>query len=174
MNNNVAIAVSSFVLGGALGAFITKKLLKSKYERMAKEEIEEIREFYRNKLAEKEAEAKDEEQAKPDENVDTQEAKEEKEYGVGPYVISPDEFGELYDYDPTTLILYADGVLAYEDGVKVKEVDDIVGIESLNTFGKYEDDTVYVRNEAMKADYEIIRDEARYSDLFKTKSEQTE
>lgn len=168
--SKIAIGISSFILGGALGAFIASKVLKSKYERMAKEEIEEIREFYRNKLAEKEAQAKDEENTTKEE-VETQESKEEKEYGVGPYVISPDEFGELYDYDPTTLILYADGVLAYEDGVKVKEVDDIVGIESLNTFGKYEDDTVYVRNEAMKADYEIIRDEARYSDLFETKAE---
>lgn len=176
MNNNLVTIVPSLIVGGAIGAFITRKVLKAKYERMAKDEIEEVREYYKKKYEKLEQLLKevDEEEQAPTDEEPNDKKEEEKEYGVIPYVISPDEFGELYDYDPVTLILYTDGVLAYEDGVKVTDVDDIVGVESLNTFGKYEDDTVYVRNEHMKCDYEIIRDESRYSDIFGNKSQQSE
>lgn len=172
--NNIAVAVSSLVVGAAVGAFVSYKVTKTKIERAAKEEVEEVREYYKNKykkvIEEQEAQSEQTE-AQPQE---AEEVEEEKEYGVGPYVISPDEFGELYDYDPVTLILYADGILAYEDGVRVDDVDDVVGIESLNTFGRYDDDTVHVRNENMKCDYEILKDESRYSDLYENKSRQTE
>ena len=32
-------------------------------------------------------------------------------------------------------------------------------------FGEYEDDSVFVRNNRLKCDYEILRDEGEYSDL---------
>ena len=47
----------------------------------------------------------------------------------------------------------------------VEDVDNVVGEESLNCFGKYEDDSVFVRNDVLKADYEILLDERNYSDV---------
>lgn len=172
--NNIAVIASSVVVGAAVGAFVSYKVTKSKIERAAKQEIEEIREYYKNKYAKVKEEETQPEQQTAEQPQEDSEEKDKEEYGLEPYVISPDEFGELYDYDPVTLILYKDGILAYEDGVRVEDVDDVVGIESLNTFGRYEDDCVYVRNENMKCDYEILRDEARYSDLYENKSRQSE
>lgn len=75
-----------------------------------------------------------------------------------PYVISPDEFGEKDGYENVTLTYYADGVLTdYFDNV-ISNVDEVVGFESLDHFGEYEDDVVFVRNEKMETDYEILRD----------------
>lgn len=75
-----------------------------------------------------------------------------------PYVISPDEFGEKDGYENVTLTYYADGVLTdYFDNV-ISNVDEVVGFDSLDRFGEYEDDVVFVRNEKMETDYEILRD----------------
>ena len=75
-----------------------------------------------------------------------------------PYVISPDEFGEKDGYENVTLTYYADGVLTdYFDNV-ISNIDEVVGLDSLDHFGEYEDDAVFVRNEKMETDYEILRD----------------
>ena len=75
-----------------------------------------------------------------------------------PYVISPDEFGEKDGYENVTLTYYADGVLTdYFDNV-ISNIDEVVGFDSLDHFGEYEDDVVFVRNEKMETDYEILRD----------------
>ena len=75
-----------------------------------------------------------------------------------PYVISPDEFGEKDGYENVTLTYYAAGVLTdYFDNV-ISNVDEVVGFDSLDHFGEYEDDVVFVRNEKMETDYEILRD----------------
>lgn len=75
-----------------------------------------------------------------------------------PYVISPDEFGEKDGYENVTLTYYADGVLTdYFDNV-ISNIDEVVGFDSLDRFGEYEDDVVFVRNEKMETDYEILRD----------------
>ena len=47
-------------------------------------------------------------------------------------------------------------------------MDEIVGKESLNHFGEYEDDSVFVRNDRLKRDYEILLDQRNYSDVVKT------
>ena len=83
-----------------------------------------------------------------------------------PYIIGPDDFGEEYDYETTTLTYYADGVLEddYYVVIDKEEVDDMVGLDSFNHFGEYEKDTVFVRNERLKTDFEIQRDLRKYSE----------
>lgn len=49
----------------------------------------------------------------------------------------------------------------------VEDVEDSVGFESLSHFGEYEDDSVYVKNDARKCYYEILLDERNYSDVIK-------
>lgn len=84
-----------------------------------------------------------------------------------PYVISPDEYGELDDYENISLTYYSDGVLADDMDELVDDVDGIVGRESLEHFGEYEEDSVFVRNDVLKADYEILLDNRKYSDVIK-------
>lgn len=91
-----------------------------------------------------------------------------------PYVISPDEFGEFEDYERISLSYYADQILADEDDEKVEDVDNVVGLESLAHFGEYEDDSVFVRNDRLKCDYEILLDQRTYSDVIKQRPHQTE
>jgi len=91
-----------------------------------------------------------------------------------PYVISPDEFGEFDDYDTISLTYYADQVLADEDDELVEDIEETVGFESLNTFGQYEDDSVFVRNDRLKCDYEILLDQRKYSDVIKRRPHEVE
>lgn len=84
-----------------------------------------------------------------------------------PYVISPEEFNELDGYTPVSLTYFSDGVLADEYGAIVDDVEEIIG-DGLDHFGDYEDDSVFVRNDAKRCDYEILRDERTYAEFRKT------
>ena len=82
-----------------------------------------------------------------------------------PYVISPEEFDTKDGYKTVSLSYYADGVLADDYDEVVEDVEKMVGKESLNHFGEYEDDSVFVRNDRMRTDFEILRDLRNYSDV---------
>lgn len=82
-----------------------------------------------------------------------------------PYVISPEEFGEFDDYEQISLTYYADHILADDMDELVENLDEVVGFDSLNHFGEYEEDTVFVRNDRLRCDYEICRDLRTYSDV---------
>lgn len=180
-----------FAAGAAIGSAVSWKILKTKYEQLAQEEIAEMREYVREKIAEmtethsgekcigvttepeKEPETYNnisdinEYTSKLRENgytdysgVSSTDTKKGGNVAVdAPYVISPDEFGEL-DYEMISLTYYANGVLTddYDEPMDDGEIDETVGHESLCHFGEYEDDSVFVRNEMLKRDYEILRD----------------
>ena len=83
-----------------------------------------------------------------------------------PYVISPEEYDELDDYDAVSLTYYeGDGVLTDDMDVPVENVDDVVGSDFMRHFGEYEDDSVFIRNDLLKTDYEILADVRKYSDV---------
>ncbi len=89
----------------------------------------------------------------------------ESENKETPYVISPEEFGELDGYEKISLTYYADGVLADEDDEPVDDIEDIVG-DGLEHFGEYgEEDSVFVRSDMRKCDYEILRDLREFSEV---------
>lgn len=50
----------------------------------------------------------------------------------------------------------------------------LLGGDSLEHFGEYEDDSVYVRNDAKKCDYEILLDQRNYQEIFETQPHRTE
>lgn len=84
-----------------------------------------------------------------------------------PYVISPEDFNELEGFTPVSLTYFADGVLADERGIIVENPEELIG-DGLQHFGEYEDDSVFVRNELLKCDYEILRDLGTYEEFRKT------
>lgn len=180
-----------FAVGAAIGSAATWYLLKTKYEQIANEEIESVKEAFRCRDTEPEPtnpEEKDEPETKPDrekvasyakmlntlhytnepevtENDDKKGAEEMTEKKSGPYVITPDDFGSIEEYDAISLNYYADGVLADDWDEAIEDVDDVVGEDSLNRFGEYEEDSVFVRNDDRCADYEILRDLRNYWDV---------
>ena len=58
-----------------------------------------------------------------------------------------------------------DGFLADDMDELVDDIEDVVGFESLNHFGEYEEDAVHVRNDRLKADYEILVDTGNYNEV---------
>lgn len=177
MNNKVVNAIA-FLLGAGIGSVVTWKLVETKYKKLAQEEIDSVREVYSKKeiaLANevKKAHACLEANTKNDKVPSYQHIVEdmgyasesEEEEGVGNvHVIPPESYGEL-GYEEVSLTYYADDVLAYDDDSVIGDVNKVVGKGSLNTFGEYEDDSVFVRDDDKKIDYEILRDMRRYSDV---------
>ena len=86
-----------------------------------------------------------------------------------PYVISPEQFGEFDDYDQESLTYYADHILTDSCDRIVEDVEQTVGFESLAHFGEYDEDSVYVRNDRLKMDFEILRDQREYSKVLEYK-----
>ena len=175
----LVLAGAAYILGIATGILVVKDRMEEKYKRIAQEEIESVKEKFskRNQPP----------PATPEENDEASEAKRTADkcaeilrgygYGVGdgdsesgkPYVISPDEFGEFGDYEKISLTYFADGVLTDENNYPLDEDSyELVGRESLTHFGEYEEDSVFVRNDAAKCDYEILLDQRMYADVRET------
>ena len=80
----------------------------------------------------------------------------------GPYIIDYNEVGEL-DYETIELTYYeGDHVLADELDELVDDVDGTVGKANLEKFGEY--DSIYVRHDARRVDYEILLDIRSFSE----------
>lgn len=186
--NNKLINAFMFITGAALGSLVAWKYVKTKYERIAQEEIDSVKDaFNTQKCAMKENELENTEPSEM-EDIETDAETEMRDYRIitsryakneekgggmsvnaeKPYVISPDDFGELDGYETATLTYYADGVLEddYYIVIEEPEVDKMVGVDSFNHFGEHEPDTVFVRNEKLKTDFEIQRDLRKYSEIY--------
>lgn len=179
MNKQV---IFSFIAGASISSVATYFVVKKKYDEIVQEEVDSVKESF-SKFYE---EADDEEAFKKNyENIsenykgtlknmqyvcDSENSMEpdETKMSDAPYVISPDEFGELDDYEVISLTYYKDGVLADDADDILDDVDTIVGEDSLERFGEYEPDCVYVRNDSRKCDYEILLDEREYSDVVES------
>ena len=176
-----------FLIGASAGSLLTWRYIKGKYEEEKEDEILKMREYYHrkdkenlnkiDKLKEQGDKLHDEIKMNNKEMVNTikkdirEYAKIAKDSGYikydnseKPYVIAPEESGELYDYETVTLIFYADHVLAEEDGDLVENISELVGDDFDTHFGEYESDSVYIRNDAKKCDYEILKDLQTYEE----------
>lgn len=184
-----------FILGAGIGSVTTWFCVKKKYEQIAQEEIDSVKEVFskkEKKLSNEIDEAH--EKMKENEEVDyatiaklysenpnkrefmdysaissEKQPKGENDMNEQPYVISPDEFGEIDAYEKISLSYYNDQILADEDDVMVEDIENTIGCDSLNHFGEYEDDSVFVRNNRLKCDYEILIDHRNFSDVVANK-----
>ena len=198
---NKTMNFTMFVIGAVVGSVITWQYTKKKYEQIAQEEIDSVKEVFSkkeeahdNKLDDSEARMKaNQAKEKPGiteytaqlhergytnySNTFSAEEKKEENKSIdedGPYVIAPEEFGELDNYEKISLTYYSDHVLTDDYDEIIDDVEDVVGFDSLNHFGEYEDDSVFVRNDKLKHDYEILLDQRKYSDIIKKKPHQVE
>ena len=189
MNKELLIKGMIFLAGGAIGSVITWKLVKTKYEQIIADKTEEnefLRDRYSNKkdiilkdvvetavkegmdvdISVQEIRDKVQELGYINEQVmkDKEREKEDEEDMEGPCVIAPQESWEQ-EYPTITLTYYeGDGVLADDRNRIIDNIDELVGEDFADHFGEYEDDSVYIRNDAFKAYYEILRDYGKYSE----------
>lgn len=202
-SSNISLSSIFFIAGAAVGSVASWVATKNAYQKKNQEDIESVREFYKQKEKDLVAKLqkeygfeikenkKETESPKddtpipmsmvgsktdytkfykdlsddPPEDVLAETPKPNLPPEVVPYVISPEDFGDD-EYEPLTLTYYADGVLVDEDEEPVENLDEVVGKESLKRFGEFEADTVFVRNERLKCDYEILRDNHKYADII--------
>lgn len=162
MSNGITAFVA-FAIGAAVGAVVTWKLAKSKFEQMAQEEIDSVKESFSKAYGENKSEDLTVDEAKKM-MTDLGYSVEKEDDKMRPYVISPDEFGEK-DYKMETLTYYNDRVLADRWDEPIENPEELLGDEALGSFGEYEDDAVYVRNDALKIDYEILLDTRNHADV---------
>lgn len=176
-----------FAAGAVLGAVSAVAMVKEKYESLAEIEIETIRRYYKEKLQKQEE--KEEKVEKPVSEMKEYEditnnykgdivgdkpfvMKEDGEvidpYDT-PYIISVEEFGEEIEYDTMTLTYFEDKVLVDDVDDVIEDVDTVVGLENLKIFEEFAGcTTIYVRNDIWKTDFEIIKDDWKWSDFQET------
>lgn len=186
MMNDIWKYVGSFAAGATCGALVGALLAKKKYRSVYEKAAESVTEYVN---ARKDIEPVDESIEMPD-PADVFEAIEEEDtslkdelnrltekYRTGmpetpiikndiPYLIEPEMFGEDSEYEQISLTYYADGKLADSDDDLVENLTDVVGKEWRERFDKYDEDIVYVCNDARKCYYEITRDYRKYMDIL--------
>lgn len=182
--------VIMFAVGAVAGSAATWMILKSKYEQRVQEEIESVKEAFNemnNAQEQTEENSEDEEEEASEEyhQVNWEELEDldeeldeyadltnmyssekggaEKVEVKKPYVIEPLEFDEN-GFRTMELTYYADNILEDENHEIVTDVDELLGEGSLDTFGLYEDDSVFVRNEHLRMDFQILRDPRTYEE----------
>lgn len=177
--NHVLNKTIIFAVGAAIGSAVTWALVKNKYKKQAQEDIEAVREFYKEKYKtvekkeENESTEEDEEEEIDDDDIPgeyyesyksvlktnkySSEEKEDEENMVKFQVLSPEEYEEC-DYPTITLWYFNDGILTNDRGKIISNVDEVVGRDSLDKFGEYEDDSVFVADHNLRVVYEILRD----------------
>ena len=178
-----------FTAGVAVGSLVTWRYFKSKYE-VVEDEIEE-----KTEETEGETETEDEDPEVSESKMSykkpplkeyvkmvedngyvpkthMEEVEEEITNGewddkdvYEPFIIRPEEYGELHAYETLSLNYYADGVLTDELDNPIEDVESLVPADFADHFGEYEDDVVHVRNDNLECDYEILRDLRKFTDV---------
>ena len=172
-----------FVTGAVIGSVSTWYYVKDKYSKIANEEIESVKEVFSKRDIKKEnAVASNMNKPNISEYVATINNQEYTNYAnmevpskktiedisfikEKPYVITPDEFGEIDEYETLGLIYYTDGVLTDDDNNIIGDVENTVGEDFHEHFGEYEDDSVFVRNDEKECDYEILLDHRKFTEV---------
>ena len=178
-----------FTAGVAAGSLVTWRYFKSKYE-VVEDEIEE-----KTEETEGETETEDEDPEVSESKMSykkpplkeyvkmvedngyvpkthMEEVKEEIANGewddkdvYEPFIIRPEEYGELHAYETLSLNYYADGVLTDELDNPIEDVESLVPADFADHFGEYDDNAVFVRNDNLECDYEILRDLRKFTDV---------
>ena len=177
-----------FAAGAAVGSLVTWRYFKSKYE-VVEDDIEEKTEEAEGESEEEDSEVLEsksnygkkpplKEYVKLVENngyvpkTHMEEVEEEianGEWGdkdiYEPFIIRPEEYGELHAYETLSLNYYADGVLTDELDNPIEDVESLVPADFADHFGEYDDNAVFVRNDNLECDYEILRDLRKFTDV---------
>lgn len=194
MNKDLLNKLLIFAAGSVIGSAVTFVVMKRKYEsyeweeEYIEEQEEEPQEKEEEQVKEKAGKLMNEgfreglKSVKRENMIQYNKILNDNEYSSGeekkeakdvekPYMITVDDYAELDDYNTESLYYFEDGVLTDESENIIDDVEDIVGEEALAKFDEEEVDSVYVRNDARKTDYEILRDMGNYYDKYPREDE---
>lgn len=170
-------SVFIFAIGAAIGSVVTWRFVKAKYERIAKEEIESVKEVFSKRTDP--IRPLEEGKTKLETLENYSDTLKTLQYNINeskvPYIIDPGDLGNgEFDYDLISLNYYSDGVLTDDFDIEIANAEEIVGTESLSLFGDPEQSTVYVRNDKLKAEYEIVYCDEKFSDIVQNSPQDEE
>lgn len=176
MYKDIMVKVLIFAVGAVAGGAATLKYTKDKYEKIANEEIDQMREYWKKKEEETiktrgvmKSDEEDEEELPntPYKGYDDEEEEEDVEEMYKPEVVAPEETWEK-DYPTISLTYYeGDQTLTDDQDKIITNVAELVGEDFASHFGEYEDDSVFIRNDKIGVYYEILRDYGSYSDYMR-------
>lgn len=182
MNDKLS-SVIIFCGGVFIGGFLTWDFFKTKYEKIANEEIASVKEAFehREHKSEKDYEIEEDLKAKAAyiniidatgyKNYSNVPIETDKKGGTAdmelkqPYVITPEQYEDNVDYTKVSLTWYNDEVLE-DDWGDILDPDDVIGSDALKTFGQYEKDSVFVRDDDEQIDYEVLLDTRSYKETY--------
>lgn len=189
--------VIAFVAGAAVGYFAANYLLKNKYEKRFQQEVSSTIEAFKSNKNEEYK--KDDEVTHKDEKLKTvsdevvvddikeyaknigkhdysevkdEKPSEESEDNIDhtkPYVITEEEVDAYMNYSITQWNYYADGVLTDENNEVVEDVSTTIGKEAFEYLKNTSESAIYVRNDLLELDYEILKNEMTYAELLEEK-----
>ena len=170
-----------FAAGIAVGALSIYQYAEKKFEGRYQEDMNSFKETQSKKKAQENGEVKKAmdiqsyketikknsyQEESSDEEFKEVPTKEKKKRVRKPYVVDYETYNdpEFDEFEKIGLIYYSNGILTDDMNRVVEDVEETAGTDFMNHFGEGDDpDTVYVRNEKRKADFEIVQDEAAYS-----------
>lgn len=182
MNDKLS-SVIIFCGGVFIGGFLTWDFFKTKYEKIADEEIASVKETFEHREPRPDKNYKVEEALKGNDayiniidsnsyrNYSNTAIETDKKGGTAdmelkqPYVITPEQYEDNVDYTKVSLTWYSDEVLE-DDWGNVLDPDDVIGSDALKTFGQYEKDSVFVRDDDEQIDYEVLLDTRSYKETY--------
>lgn len=182
MNDKLS-SVIIFCGGVFIGGFLTWDFFKTKYEKIADEEIASVKETFEHREPRPDKNYKVEETLKGNDayvniidssgyrNYSNTKIETDKKGGTAdmelkqPYVITPEQYEDNVDYTKVSLTWYNDEVLE-DDWGNVLDPDDVIGSDALKTFGQYEKDSVFVRDDDEQIDYEVLLDTRSYKETY--------
>lgn len=164
------------VVGFAAGFGLATYLTKTKYEDMANEEIQAMRDYVKKKTGD-ESEEVESKKAQVEKHKEDMKKFEEKRINYAqasekgkevefmndvdatkPYRIPEEDFVvDDEDFEKVSLEYYTESELLYEGEEVVSNVEETVGQDCLNLLHGFEGDTIYIRNEKYQIDYEVIK-----------------
>ena len=179
----------AFSLGAVAGGFAAVYVLKQKIQADADAQIESVKKTFSEHWSSNNPPPTKKEKNEPDPNSELKKdirtvqnfsryeslarnyGKPEtiKSVSDTPYVIKPEVFGENEDYPEISYYFFSDGVVTDENFEPVTNLDEMIGEDSLECFGMYEDDpdTVYVCNDRLRCYIEILKDQRSYAQDIK-------
>ena len=182
MNDKLS-SVIIFCGGVFIGGFLTWDFFKTKYVKIADEEIASVKETFEHREPRPDKNYKVEEALKGNDayiniidsnsyrNYSNTAIETDKKGGTAdmelkqPYVITPEQYEDNVDYTKVSLTWYNDEVLE-DDWGNVLDPDDVIGSDALKTFGQYEKDSVFVRDDDEQIDYEVLLDTRSYKETY--------
>lgn len=162
-----------FIGGATVGSLVTWKFLEKKYIDLANEEIDSVVERFKEKEKKIKTQVENkkefnnivnEEHYTSEEKVVSEEIKNMEDKLINNkttdiQLIDPNEFGNMPKYDTKSWTFWNNDILTDEVDMIIENSDQIIG-DALDHFDDYEDgDGVYVRNNKLKCDYEILKSE---------------